>query len=216
VYLPAHFQESRPDVLRDFVTRHPLATLVANTAQGLTANYLPMLWLPGPEGNGEALSEGVLRGHIARANALWRQVEQGAQVLTLFSGAQHYISPNWYPSKHVDGRVVPTWNYATVQIHGTVRFIEDTVWLRALVEELTRIHERSQPVAWKPADAPLDYIEKMLHAIVGVEIGVTRVEGKFKGSQNRAMEDRERVATALRTEGVAAASLSELVPGSAP
>ena len=210
MYLPDHFRETRPEVVRAFVASHPLATLIANTGQGLIANHLPMLWRAATEGAGGA---GVLRGHIARANTLWRQAGQGSSVLTIFTGAQHYISPSWYPSKHVDGRVVPTWNYASVQMRGHVRFIEDGAWLRALVDELTSIHERSQPTPWRLSDAPADYIEKMLRAIIGVEIEVTGVEAKFKGSQNRAMADRRSVAAHLRAQGIGAESLSELAPG---
>jgi transcriptional regulator len=206
VYVPAHFIESRPDFLRRFVERHPLATLVAHGSQGLTADRLPMRWQ-------QAAAPGTLQGHIARANPLWRNVEEASDVLVLFDGPQHYISPNWYPSKLDDGRVVPTWNYATVQMRGPIRFIQDPLWLRTLVDELTRTHEHSQAAPWQLTDAPADFVERMLQAIVGVEIQVHHVEGKFKGSQNRSTADRQSVAGHLRSAGLDDETLQELVPG---
>jgi transcriptional regulator len=207
VYIPEHFRESREPVLQAFLAQHPLATLVANTPQGLIANHIPMIWLPAGEG------PGILRGHIARANRLWKQVERGASVLALFTGAQHYVSPSWYPSKRADGKAVPTWNYAAVHVRGNIRFIEDTGWLRKLVEALTDVHEGDRADRWHVSDAPPDYIDAMLHAIVGFEIDVTGVEGKFKGSQNRSLADRTSVASALQQEGVSADAMEELVPG---
>ncbi|HEX4377516.1 MAG TPA: FMN-binding negative transcriptional regulator [Steroidobacteraceae bacterium] len=204
MYVPGHFLESRPDILHRFVERHPLATLVTSGAQGLTADRLPMLWQH---------DAGVLQGHMAKANPLWRNIEQTRAVLVIFDGPEHYISPNWYPSKHDDGRVVPTWNYATVQMRGLVRIIEDPLWLRALVDRLTLTHERSQNTPWQVTDAPADYFDRMLHAIVGVEVQVHQVEGKFKGSQNRSTADRQSVAAHLRAGGLDDETLRELIPG---
>jgi transcriptional regulator len=210
VYVPDHFRESHAEVLHAFIAQHPLATLIANTALGLTANHLPLLW------NDAAHGSGVLRGHIARANALWRGVEQGSSVLAVFTGAQHYISPSWYPSKLADGKAVPTWNYAAVHVRGSIRFIEDAGWLRQLVESLTEAHESDRPDRWHVSDAPASYIDSMLRAIVGFEIDITGIEGKFKGSQNRSLADRTAVARKLREEGLSVETLRELVPGIDP
>jgi transcriptional regulator len=216
VYVPEHFRESRSEVLRAFVARHPLATLVANTTEGLTANHIPMLWINAEDGSS------VLRGHIARANTLWRLLEPGAGVLAIFSGAQHYVSPRWYASKHEDTRVVPTWNYAAVHLRGYIRFIDGASWLRGMVELLTDIHEETSShegadaARWNVSDAPESYIASMLRAIIGFEISVVDIEGKFKGSQNRPMADRRNVADRLRTEGLSSSQLAELLPGIDP
>jgi transcriptional regulator len=210
VYVPDHFRESRPEVLGAFITQHPLATLIANTDQGLTANHLPLLWNDAAEGSG------ALRGHIARANSLWRVVQAGSSVLAVFTGAQHYISPAWYPSKLTDGKAVPTWNYAAVHVRGSIRFIEDALWLRQLVEALTDVHEGNRAERWHVSDAPANYIDSMLRAIVGFEINITGIEGKFKGSQNRSLADRTSVAGKLREEGLSIEALRELVPGIDP
>jgi transcriptional regulator len=207
VYVPEHFRESSSEVLRAFVAQHPLATLVANTTQGLSANHIPLIW---PDA---AAGSGVLRGHIARANALWRSVEAGATVLAVFTGAQHYISPTWYPSKLADGKAVPTWNYAAVHVRGHIRFIDEPGWLRGLVESLTNAHESTEADRWHLSDAPENYIEAMLRAIVGFEITITGIEGKFKGSQNRSLADRQNVAGKLRAEGLTVSQLAELAPG---
>ena len=210
MYIPEHFRESRSDVLLAFIAQHPLATLVANTAQGLTANHIPLLWHAVGDGSN------VLRGHVARGNTIWRAVDRGASVLAIFTGAEHYISPTWYPSKREDGKAVPTWNYAAVHVRGYIRFIEDAAWLRAMVESLTDVHESSIADRWHVSDAPADYIDAMLRAIVGFEINVTGVEGKFKGSQNRSLADRTSVASNLRAGDSSVAQAHELVPGIEP
>jgi len=205
LYIPAHFRESRPEVLQALIRRHPLATLIAMTSDGLTANHIPMLL---------EMKDGAawLRGHIARGNSLWREVPAGAQVLAIFTGADHYISPTWYPSKREHGKAVPTWNYSAVHIKGAIRFIEDTAWLRAFVESLTDIHEGDRPDRWHVSDAPADYLESMLRAIVGFEIQVSAIDGKVKGSQNRTTADRLGAAAALRTAGVGPMDLAEIAP----
>lgn len=207
MYVPEFFRETRIEVLQRFVTEHPLATLITQTPQGLTANHIPLRSQLAADGGGQ------LRGHIARANSLWRELGQDAQVLAVFMGPDSYISPRGYPSKQEHGKVVPTWNYATVHVKGTIRFIEDTAWLRAFVGELTDEHEAAAVEPWKVSDAPADYIEGMLKAIVGFEINVTEVTGKFKGSQNRSAADRGGVHSALSAAGRSAGELAELVPG---
>lgn len=210
MYVPKHFSETRMDVLQAFVERHSFATLVAVTGEGLTANHLPLISRLSPEGTG------VLRGHIARANSLWRELENGAPVLAIFDGAHSYVSPSWYPSKREHGKVVPTWNYATVHVNGTIRFTQDANWLRHLVTSLTDIHEVDRAERWHVSDAPSDYIEGMLQAIVGLEIDVTHVVGKFKGSQNRSLADRAAVAAALRAEGRSPEEIAEIAPTPEP
>jgi transcriptional regulator len=210
VYVPEHFRETRVDVLQAFVEQHPLATLVAMTAQGLTANHIPLRAQLSPAG------AGVLRGHVARANSLWRELQPNAQVLAIFTGADSYVSPSWYPSKREHGRVVPTWNYATVHINGSISFIDDATWLRQFVTSLTDVHERGRKPRWQVSDAPADYVDAMLRAIVGFEIKVSGIVAKFKGGQNRSAADRAGVNAALRAAGRSAVDVAEIVPNSDP
>ena len=193
MYQPAHFQEARGEVLAGLMHAHPLATLVTVSADGLTANHLPMEYDPLPA------PFGTLRGHIARANPLWREAAGAStsQALAIFQGPHAYISPNWYPSKLEAGKAVPTWNYAVVHAHGPLRFFEDRQQLRALVERLTERHEAGRPHPWRVADAPEDYLEQMLKAIVGFEVPLTRIAGKWKLSQNRTAADRAGVIDGL-------------------
>jgi transcriptional regulator len=210
VYVPEYFRETRIEVLQAFIERHPLASLVAMTAAGLTANHVPLRAQLSPSGGG------VLRGHTARANSLWRDLEPEARVLAIFTGADSYISPSWYPSKREHGRVVPTWNYATVHVDGSIRFIEDASWLRAFVGALTDEHEQGRAGRWQVSDAPADYIDGMLRAIVGFEITVLGLVGKFKGSQNRSAADRAAVGAALRAAGRGPEEVAEIAPQPAP
>ena len=208
MYVPEHFHETRIEVLQALIDRHPLATLVAMTSEGLTANHIPLraeLWAQGG---------GLLRGHVARSNSLWRKLENDAAVLAVFTGAEDYISPTYYPSKREHGKAVPTWNYATVHIQGNIRFIDDVTWLRDFVGSLTDLHEGGREPRWHVSDAPADYIDQMLRAIVGFEIRVSGIIGKFKGGQNRSAADRAGVNAALRTAGRSPEEVAELAPGS--
>ncbi|MDP1900946.1 MAG: FMN-binding negative transcriptional regulator [Rubrivivax sp.] len=191
MYLPAHFEPPDTGALHALMREHPLAALVTSGADGLTADHVPF------ELDGAAGAPGRLLGHVARANPLWRQAS-GTPVLAIFSGPQAYISPSWYPSKALTHKVVPTWNYAVVHAHGRLRAVDDTPWLQALVQRLTRHHEAAQTVPWAVSDAPEDYVQQMLRAIVGIEIEITRLVGKFKLSQNRSEADRRGVAAGLR------------------
>ena len=191
MYQPAHFVEQDADTLLALMKAHPLATLVRGGAE-LGADILPL--------EVDRVGDGWrVTGHVARANPLWREAD-GQPVLLVFQGPQAYVSPNWYPSKFQHGKAVPTWNYAMVQVHGTLRAIEDAEWLRAFVTRLTERHEGGRAVPWHVSDAPADYIDTMLKAIVGIEIEVTRVEGKFKLSQNRSAEDRTGVVLGLESD----------------
>ena len=185
MYTPKHFVESRVESLHGLIRAYPFATLVTRAADGLTANHLPF----------ELVGE-VLHGHVARGNELARL--DGAEVLLVFQGPDGYISPNWYPSKHETGREVPTWNYAVVHVHGRLRVIDDAAWLRRLLETLTDHHEAGQPRPWKISDAPDDHIETSLRAIVGLEVSIARIEGKFKLSQNHPARNRAGVIAGLR------------------
>ena len=191
MYNPAPFDESRIPVLQAFMGRHPFATVVAAVSGAVDALHVPLLVDPaaGPLGG--------LRGHIARANRLWREVADGAEVLAIFRGADGYVSPAWYPAKREHGRVVPTWNYEVVHARGTVRWIHDAAALRALVSDLTDRHEAGRSNAWSLNDAPEDYIAGMLKAIVGFEVQITSLTGKMKLSQNRSEADRAGVVSGL-------------------
>ena len=191
MYQPAHFVEQDADALLALMTAAPLATLVRGGAE-LAADVLPL--------EVERVGAGWrVTGHVARANALWREAD-GQPVLAIFQGPQAYISPNGYPSKAQHGKAVPTWNYTMVQVHGTLRAIEDPQWLRAFVTRLTERHEGGRAMPWHVADAPADYVDAMLKAIVGIEIEVTKLEGKFKLSQNRSAEDRTGVVLGLESD----------------
>jgi transcriptional regulator len=202
MYVPRHFEESSIEVMHALIARHPLGTLVAMTPRGLEASHVPFLVAPSPTA---ATSQfGTLRCHVARANPLWRDMSSQAEVLAIFQGAENYISPSWYAAKREHGKVVPTWNYVTVHAYGAPRIVHDADWLRALVGGLTDRHEAGRADRWQLEDAPVDYVDKMLGAIVGVEIPVTRMIGKWKLSQNRSTADREGVIAGLEQEGAPA------------
>ncbi|MEO8524986.1 MAG: FMN-binding negative transcriptional regulator [Caldimonas sp.] len=200
MYLPAHFAENRPEVLQRLVAEHPFGLLVTQDANGVTANSVPFFLDADPAGG-----PGVLRAHVARANPVWREARTDVDSLVVFQGAQAYISPVWYPSKAEHGKVVPTWNYIVVQARGKARFIEDAAWLHAFVTRLTDTHESERAAhatgvgtaPWAVSDAPADYVETMLRAIVGVEIVLSTIVGKWKVGQNRSAADRAGVARGL-------------------
>ena len=192
MYLPKHFDEPRIEVMHALMQAYPLATLVINSPDGLDANHLPLQLLA------DTTPLGTLRGHIARANPLSKNADGEFEVLVIFQGADSYISPSWYPTKHETGKAVPTWNYATVHAHGTLRIINDSDWIRAQIEALTTQMESPLPQPWSVSDAPADYIEKMLGAVTGIEITITRLAGKWKTSQNQPRENQDGVIAALR------------------
>ena len=196
MYLPKHFEERDPERLRSLIERYPLGALVTATESGLDANHIPFLFAD----TGSAA--GTLHGHIARANPLWREVLRDASALVIFRGPDSFISPTWYPSKRENARVVPTWNYAVVHAHGVLRCVDDPAWVRSHVEALTRVHEGKRDAPWAVTDAPADFIEKLVAAVVGIEISITRLVGKWKVSQNRSISDRVGVVEALEREVV--------------
>ena len=198
MYLPKHFEERDPQRLRSFIQRYPLGSLVTATESGLDANHIPFVFA----GTGSAV--GTLHGHIARANPLWREGARDAPAFVIFQGPNSFISPSWYPSKRENARVVPTWNYAVVHVHGVLRFVDDPAWVRSHVEALTREHEEKRDPPWAVTDAPADFVEKMVAAVVGIEISITELVGKWKVSQNRSAADRVGVIEGL--EGEASAS----------
>ena len=193
MYLPKHFEQTDAAALQALMREHPLATLIVAGADGTTADLVPLEYLPGA---GPPGSLGTLRGHVARANPLWKRAA-GAEVLAVFTGPQAYITPSWYPTKAETHKVVPTWNYTVVQARGPLRAIEDAPWLHALVSGLTAHHEAPRAQPWAVADAPDDYVQVMLRAIVGIEIELTHLVGKWKVSQNRNEADRNGVAAGL-------------------
>lgn len=195
MYLPPAFEEKNPDVLREFVRVHPLGLLISLGSEGILANAIPFAVH-------EVGGTTVLRAHLAKGNAQWQTLE-GQDVLVVFQGANSYVSPQWYPSKRDHGRVVPTWNYALVQMRGRARVIHDRTWLHELVSGLTDGHEKSvrNGSAWKTTDAPADFMESQVKGIVGLEIEVRSLTGKFKASQNRPAADRAGVVAGLTEQG---------------
>jgi transcriptional regulator len=190
MYIPRANQEDRIAVLHKLMEDQPFASLITMGSSGLFATHIPMLL----EQNG---AKGQLRGHISRANPQWRNYTPSVEALAIFSGPQHYITPNWYLEKQESGKVVPTWNYVVVHAYGYLKIIEDGAWLVTHLASLTNIHEAASPVPWKIEDAPADYIASQVKGIVGLEMEVTRLEGKWKVSQNRSEQDRNGVAEGL-------------------
>jgi len=195
MYLPKNFEETRIEVLHGLVRAHPLGALVTLGAGGLEANHIPF------EIDSDPAPFGTLRGHVARANPVWRELSRGADALAIFQGPASYVSPSWYPTKQEGGKVVPTWNYAVVHAYGPLRAVDDPAWLRAFVERLTSRHESGRTAPWHVTDAPADYVDKMVTAIVGIELPVTRLLGKWKTSQNRPARDRAGVVAGLEQDG---------------
>ena len=194
MYQPPHFRDDRTDVQHALMRAHPLALLVTFGEGGLTANPVPLILHP------ERADKGVLRGHLARANPQWRTFDRAVECLAVFQGADAYITPFWYATKRETGKVVPTWNYAIVQVYGRLAAIEDADWLGEQVRSLTDRHEAARPSSWAVADAPKEFVRAQLKGIVGIEIAISRIEAKWKVSQNRNAADRTGVAEGLLGE----------------
>lgn len=204
MYEPPHFKEERIDVLHDAIRQARLATLVTMTTSGLEATHLPMLVDAAPA------PHGTLIGHVARANPQWKTSSPEVEGLAIFQGPQAYITPSWYATKRETGKVVPTWNYVTVHAYGRLRFIEDAAELLGIVTRLTETHENGRTAPWAVSDAPADFIRAQLKGIVGVEMTITKLQGKWKMSQNRNAADRQGVAEGLARDGEAA--VASLIP----
>ena len=201
MYLPMHFEETRPEVLHELLRTHPLGLLVTQDAGGaMSANSVPFVL--DVNSAGPAGGPGILRAHVARANSLWRMARGDIDSLVVFQGEQAYISPSLYASKAEHGKVVPTWNYVMVQARGRLRAVDDAPWLRAFVTRLTDRFEAPRAKPWAVSDAPEDYIATMLRAIVGIEIVLTALTGKWKVGQNRSAADRAGVARGLADAGI--------------
>lgn len=183
MYTPAAFVEEDANAIAAFFIAHPMAQLVTMTDHGLVATPMPMLYEPSADGPGS------LVGHLARANLQWSEALSTFEALAIFTGANAYISPNWYPAKAEHGKVVPTWNYETVHVRGTFAAHDEIEWTRALVTRLTLRHESQFGSPWAVEDAPGDYIDSMLRAIVGIELQITSIQAKRKLSQNRSPDD---------------------------
>ncbi|HEX6801616.1 MAG TPA: FMN-binding negative transcriptional regulator [Candidatus Binatia bacterium] len=206
MYLPGHFEETRIDILHQLIRARPLATIVTLGSAGLNANHIPF------ELSAEPAPLGTLRGHVARANPLWRDFSENIDALIIFHGPQAYVSPSWYPTKQATGEVVPTYNYIVVHAYGRLQIIDDPRWLRGLVTHLTERFEAARAEPWHVTDAPDGFIENQLRAIVGIEIVISKLLGKWKASQNRPVADREGVVKGLSESNDAdCLALAELV-----
>lgn len=195
MYVPSQFEETRSEVMQQLMHEHALGALVTLGSTGLNANHVPFEFDPDPA------PFGTLRAHVARSNPIWQDFDSKLDSLVIFQGPQAYISPSWYATKKEGGHVVPTYNYMVVHAYGQLRAIDDPAWVRGLLERLTARHETGMTEPWKLSDAPAEYIEKLLSAIVGIEIPITRLVGKWKVSQNQPEANRAGVETGLRTQG---------------
>jgi transcriptional regulator len=206
MYQPPAFREDRIEVQHDLIRAHPLALVVTAGPGGLMANSIPFLVDAGGSTNG------TLRGHLARANPQWRELAAVDECLVVFQGPQEYITPSWYATKRETGKVVPTWNYAVVHAYGIMRVMDDEAWLRTQIGDLTRFNEAARTAPWAVTDAPKTFVDAMVRGIIGLEIEIARIEGKWKVSQNRPEADREGVVEGLRAEADERAdAMAELV-----
>lgn len=190
MHIPKHFQQDNSEHLKSIILEHPFATLVSHSEQGLEATHLPFIL-------NTVNNQDVLQGHIAKANPLWENLSEHSDVLIVFNGPNCYISPNHYPTKKEHGKAVPTWNYVAVHVKGKLSFIHDESWNLAMLEKLTHQHEATQESPWSLSDAPEAYIQKMMPAIVGLEICITSITGQWKVSQNQPEKNQRGVACGL-------------------
>ena len=208
MYIPKHNEETRIDVLDGLMRSQPLASLVTMASTGLFATHLPMIL------HRDSDEHAILRGHLSRANRQWRDFSPDIQALAIFAGPQHYITPSWYLEKAETGKVVPTWNYAVVHAYGTLRVLEDPVWLLTHLNTLTDIHEAAKPAPWSVNDAPPEFIASLIKGIVGIELPIERLEGKWKVSQNQTEGTRSSVSDGLEAlDTEASLAMRDLVDG---
>ncbi|MCK9396119.1 MAG: FMN-binding negative transcriptional regulator [Methylobacter sp.] len=195
MYRPPQFEQPDIEVMHELIRNRPLATLVTLGANGIDANHIPLHFEQTPE------PFGVLRGHIARANPLWRDLVADVETLGIFHGPDAYISPSWYSTKQETGKVVPTWNYTVVHAYGFLRIIDDAAWVRTQLEALTQYNEAAFPEPWAVSDAPENFTEKLLEAVIGIEMVITRLIGKWKVSQNQPPQNQRSVIQGLNASG---------------
>ena len=195
MYIPPHFAVTESAILHRIIREHPFGMLVTHGSSGLDADHIPF------EFDTQTGPQCTLTAHVARANTLWQRCRTDTAVMVVFRGAEAYISPNWYPSKHESHRQVPTWNYEVVHAHGTITVRDDERFVRGLVGRLTRRHEMAEPRPWKMSDSAPDFIDGMLRNIVGIEVAITSLVGKSKLSQNKEVHDRLGAAETLAQRG---------------
>jgi transcriptional regulator len=206
MYIPRHHEETNLTVLHSLIVAHPLGTWATSGVDELIVNHVPFVL------DASRADNGTLMGHIARANPVWNAFSRTIPSVVVFQGAESYISPSWYPSKRAHGKAVPTWNYAVVHAHGIPVVIDDKTWLLNHLNRLTEVHEADQTLPWSLSDAPADYIERMLEAIVGIEIPISKLIGKWKVSQNRSESDKLGVIAGLRAKSDSrAVEMAELI-----
>jgi transcriptional regulator len=186
--------------MHELIRAYPLASLITLGADGLCANHIPMHLSEKPQ------PYGLLSGHVPRSNPVWREASNGVEAIVIFQGPNAYITPSWYATKKETGKVVPTWNYTVVHAHGHIRIIDDAQWLKVHLETITNQQEASQPHPWAVSDAPSDFTEKLFGSLVGIEISISKLIGKWKVSQNRPEQDKAGVVAGLRSVGVSDAS----------
>ncbi|GAB3101561.1 FMN-binding negative transcriptional regulator [Aestuariicella hydrocarbonica] len=193
MYVPTYFQLKERDAVFELIKSNPLGTWVCCGNDGLIANHIPFYLDPhkGPFG--------TLMGHVARTNSVWQELTDTSSIVS-FQGPQAYISPRWYSGKQEHGKVVPTWNYAVAHAHGVARVIDDRTWMRDMLNRLTNANEADQPTPWQVSDAPENYIEQLMRAIVGIEIPIDRLEGNLKASQNKSFQDQKNIAEGLQQQ----------------
>jgi transcriptional regulator len=192
MYIPQHFEETRINVLHAMIRANPLATLVTLDDRQFNANHIPMVL---------DAESGILRAHIARANSLWKTFNEDIGCMAIFQGPISYISPSYYPSKKISERVVPTWNYAVVHVHAKLKVIDDAAWILNQINALTHQQEAPREQPWKVADAPADYVDQLVGALIGLELSIESIEGKWKVSQNQKPQDHQGVIDGLLSEG---------------
>ena len=195
MYLPPPFREDRLDVQHAFSRANSLGTLVTIGPDGLTANHIPFVV------DADASLRGTLRGHLSRANPQWQSLDGSQDALVIFQGPESYITPSWYATKAETGKVVPTWNFTAVHVWGRPRVVEDTAWLARQIDGLTAMQEGGRAEPWSVSDAPAEFIAAQMKGIVGIEIEIARIEGKWKVSQNRPDADRDGVVRGLTAHG---------------
>ena len=207
MHIPKKFKQNDPNHLKDIILKYPFATLITNSDSGLEANHIPIFL-------NQSKGKDILQGHIAKVNPLWKNLKDKSEVLVVFNGPNCYISPNYYPTKKETGKVVPTWNYVTVHVKGVMSYIHDEKWKLNMLNNLTNQHEVGQPNPWSISDAPEEYIQKMIPAIVGLEIKALSITGQWKVSQNQPEQNKQGVAAGLSQESESdSQKIAELVKG---